>query len=100
MYQLGKGKVAQGKVCAWKSSNGVKMCWKWRSPSDGGSLRYSEYGLVGATEWLTEVRSITILVLVEAGVFFERSQLYMGNSGIQLPGGRKEANHGGSVGHS
>ena len=44
-----EGKVAQGKLCAHESSQGVKTRWEWRSPSDGKDPRHSEYGLVGAT---------------------------------------------------
>lgn len=49
--RLGKGEVAQGKVCVWDSSHGVTTCWKWRYPPDGGFPRYSEHSLVGGTGW-------------------------------------------------
>ena len=41
VFGLGKGEVAQGKVCAWEGSNGVKTRWKWRYPPDEGFPRYS-----------------------------------------------------------
>ena len=38
----------------------------------------------GPTGWLTEVRSITVLALVEVGAFFVSSQFDVGNSRLYV----------------
>lgn len=75
----GKERWFQGEERAPKSSKVARTRWEWHSTFGGGFLRYSERGLVGATGWLTGVRSTTVLALFQVGASFGSSQFEVGN---------------------